>query len=64
MAPYVDALLLELSSDLPGMAESMDRAQLREAAIFRCCEILTLAPHLDVPSASLAMERLRATYGW
>jgi hypothetical protein len=64
MTPYVEALLRELSSDLPLMCESMDRAQLREAAMFRCSEILTLSPHLDVPSASLAMERLRDIYGW
>ena len=64
MAPYVEALLRELSNDLPVMVESMDQAQLLEAAMFRCIEILTLAPHLDDPSASLAMERLRVVYGW
>ena len=64
MTPYVEVLVRELSSDLALMRESMDRAQFREAAMFRCSEILTLSPQLDVPSASLAMERLRELYGW
>lgn len=64
MAPYVEALLLELSRDLPLMAKSMDRAAFREAAMFRCGEILTLAPQVDVPYLSLEMERLREIYGW
>ena len=64
MAPYVEALLLELSRDLSLMAKSMDRAEFREAAMFRCSEILTLAPQVDVPSLSLEIERLRAIYHW
>ena len=64
MSPYVEALLLELSRDLPLMAQSMDRAEFREAVMFRCSEILTLAPQVDVPSLSVEMERLRAIYHW
>ncbi len=64
MTPYVEALLRELSNDLPLMASSMSPAAFREAALFRCSEILTLAPQIDGPSVALAMERLRTVYGW
>jgi hypothetical protein len=57
-------MLLELSHDLPNMAESMPRSSFREAVMFRCSEILSLAPALDLEPAKSAIERLRDIYRW
>ena len=57
-------MILELSHDLPAMAESMKGESFREAVMFRCSEILSLAPALDVESTKDAINRLRDIYAW
>jgi hypothetical protein len=64
MTPYVSALLQELSLDLPVMARSMPGESFREAVMFRCSEILSLAPALDLEPVRGSIERLRAIYRW
>lgn len=64
MTPYVSAMILELSHDLPAMAKSMQRDSFREAVMFRCSEILSLAPALDVEPTKEAINRLRESYPW
>lgn len=64
MTPYVADMLLELAHDLPDMAASLPKDAFREAVMFRCSEILSLAPAVDVESARGAIERLRSTHLW
>lgn len=64
MTPYVSTMLLELSHDLPRMAELMPKDSFREAVMYRCSEILSLAPALDLEPAKGIMERLREIYRW
>lgn len=64
MTPYVSAMILELSHDLPAMAESMKGDSFREAVMYRCSEILSLAPALDVEPTKEAISRLREIYSW
>lgn len=64
MTPYVLAMLDELADDLPLMEASMQRECFYEACMFRCSEILSLAPAHDFNPASKVIAALRAHYEW